>query len=296
MGATEPGADAPLLIVNADDYGLTDGVSRAIITGHRDGIVTSTSVLAVGPAIESTAPWLTEHPGLGLGAHLAVVGEDPPVLTAREVPTLVDRTGRFALSWKQFLPRCALRRVDPDDLRREFTAQLDRLDQLIGLDRFDHVDTHQNIHLWPMVRSVVLELGEARGITAVRITRSAERSPVGFTVQALGSRLDRQALRRGWRTPDATAGLDEAGSLTLPTLERAVDRLASAVRAGAARSAELATHPGERDDPDLVRYRWGYHWDEELEALTSSRARDAVRAGGFRLGRFADLDEIGAAA
>src|SRR4051812_5129885 len=85
------GPPARLLIVNADDYGLTPGVSRAIVDGHRDGIVTSTSVIALGPAFAATRPWLDEVPALGTGAHLAAVGEDPPLLSAREIPTLVDR-------------------------------------------------------------------------------------------------------------------------------------------------------------------------------------------------------------
>ena len=59
-----------------------------------------------------------------MGVHLAAVGEDPPLLSAREVPTLVDRRGRLARSWRAFLPRAAAGRVDPDDLRREFGAQI----------------------------------------------------------------------------------------------------------------------------------------------------------------------------
>jgi chitin disaccharide deacetylase len=96
-----------LLIVNADDYGLTEGVSTAILRAHRDGIVTSTSVLAIAPAFDRTSGWLAEAPTLGIGAHLALVGEDPPVLTAREIPTLVDGRGRLAMSWRTFLPKAA---------------------------------------------------------------------------------------------------------------------------------------------------------------------------------------------
>jgi len=54
-------------------------------------------------------------------------------------------------------------------------------------------------------------------------------------------------------------------------------------------TAELATHPGRPTDADRQRYRWGYRWDEELDALCSPRVRDAIDAAGFRLGTFADL-------
>lgn len=277
-------ADLPrLLIVNADDYGLTTGVSRAILRAHRDGIVTSTSALAVAPGFGSTAEWLRDTEGIGVGAHLAAVGEDPPLLSAREVPTLVDRHGRFPLSWRQFLPRMAARRVDPEDLRREFRAQLGLL-QDAGLP-LTHVDTHQHLHLWPAVAAVVLDLAVEAGIPAVRVTRSAAGSPVGRVVRRLSGRLERQAADRGLRFTAAATGLDEAGTLDGPRMLTALARLGGTP----ASSAELGTHPGEADDPDLARYRWGYRWPEELAALTSPEIRRAVERAGWRLGTYADL-------
>jgi predicted glycoside hydrolase/deacetylase ChbG (UPF0249 family) len=272
-----------LLIVNADDYGLTPGVSRAILRAHREGVVTSTSVLALAPGFEPSAPWLRDTEGIGVGAHLAAVGEDPPLLSAREVPTLVDRSGRLASSWRAFLPRMAAGRIDPADLRREFTAQVERI-RGAGLEPA-HVDTHQHLHLWPSVGEVVLDVAAAAGITAIRIIRSAERGPVGVTVRRLGRRLEHRAAARGVRFPATATGLDEAGTLDRVRLDRAIDRLA----AGAGASAELATHPGEPDDPDLRRYEWGYVWDRELAALTDPAVRRRIDAAGFRLGTYADL-------
>jgi predicted glycoside hydrolase/deacetylase ChbG (UPF0249 family) len=272
-----------LLIVNADDYGLTRGVSRAIIDAHTAGVVTSTSVIALGPAFDATRPWLDDAPGLGTGAHLAVVGEDPPLLSAREIPTLVDERGRLPLSWRQFLPRAAARRIDPEDLHREFGAQLQRLVDA-GLT-LDHLDTHQNVHLWPMVRRVVMELGALHGIGAVRITRSRDRTPVGSTVRTLARRLEQVCRHAGWAYPEASTGLDEAGHLDEPAMLQALFRLA----ATGAPTAELATHPGAADDPDRGRYEWGYQWPDELAALRSPAVRRAIDEQGFRLGSFADL-------
>lgn len=271
-----------LLIVNADDYGLTTGVSRGILQAHRDGIVTSTSVLTLAPAFAATARWLDDEPSLGVGVHLAAVGEDPPLLSAAEIPTLVDERGRLAPSWRQFLPRAALGRVDHDDLAREFGAQIDAVagaGLVIG-----HLDTHQHLHLWPLVRDVVLDLAERLGV-GVRVTRSASRSPIGSGVRLLARRLEVDARARGLRFPQAAAGLDEAGALDRTTLVRALTRLA----ATRAPSAEIGSHPGDGDDPDRHRYRWAYRWEEELAALTSPEARQAVEAGRFRLGTYADL-------
>lgn len=270
-----------LLIVNADDYGLTEGVSRAILDAHRDGVVTSTSVLTLAPGFARTARWLADAPSLGAGAHLAVVGEDPPLLTAAEIPSLVDRHGRLHLSWRTFLPACAAGRIDPDDLRREFDAQLGRIRD-VGVT-VDHLDTHQNVHLWPMVRDVVLDVGERAGVRVVRVMRSGARGVVGVTVRRLGRQLEQRLDAAGWRYAAASTGLDEAGTLDVPAMVAALARLAGAS------SAELATHPGEGDDPALVRYRWDYRWGEELAALRSPAVRAAVDAHGFRLGTFGDL-------
>ncbi|HEY3139505.1 MAG TPA: ChbG/HpnK family deacetylase [Acidimicrobiales bacterium] len=272
-----------LLIVNADDYGLTTGVSLAVLRAHRDGILTSTSVLAVAPAFEPTVGWLRDCEGIGVGAHLAAVGEDPPLLSAREIPTLVDKKGQLPMSWRQFLPRMAARRIDPEDLRREFTAQLDCL-QAAGLT-LTHVDTHQHLHLWPGVAAVVLDLAAQYDIGAMRLTRSAAGSPVGRVVRRLSNRLERQATTRGMRFTAVATGLDEAGTLDQVRMVAAVDRLAAT---GAA-TAELGTHPGEADDPERDRYRWGYLWPDELEALVAADVRSQVERQGFVLGTYADL-------
>jgi predicted glycoside hydrolase/deacetylase ChbG (UPF0249 family) len=274
-----------LLIVNADDYGLTPGVSRAILRAHRDGIVTSTSALVLAPGFAASAPALRDTPGIGVGAHLAAVGEDPPLLSAREVPTLVDGRGRLASSWRVFLPRMAAGRIDPEDVRREFTAQVDCL-QDAGLV-LDHVDTHQHVHLWPTVGAVVLDVADKAGIGAVRIIRSARWGPVGLTVRGLAVRLERRARARSLRFPADATGLDEAGTLERERLLAALGRLARS----RARSAELATHPGEAGDADLDRYRWGYVWDRELAALVDPAVRERVAEAGFRLGTYADLGE-----
>jgi predicted glycoside hydrolase/deacetylase ChbG (UPF0249 family) len=229
---------------------------------------------------------LADTPVNTLAQHLSSLGEDPPLLSAREVPTLVDKAGRLPSSWRVFLPRMAAGRIDPDDLRREFTAQVECI-RSTGLTPA-HVDTHQHLHLWPSVGAVVLDVAAAAGITAMRIIRSAERGPVGITVRRLGRRLEVDATARGVRFPATATGLDEAGTLDRPRLDRAIDRLASAPGA----SAELATHPGEADDPDLDRYAWGYVWDRELAALTDPEVRRKVQAAGFRLGTYADLGAV----
>jgi predicted glycoside hydrolase/deacetylase ChbG (UPF0249 family) len=274
-----------LLIVNADDFGLTDGVCRAIVKAHNEGIVTSTSALAVAPAFARRAAWLDDAPALGVGVHLAVVGEDPPLLSAREIPTLVDEHGHFMYSWRQFLPRMALGRVDIDDVEREFTAQGEAVRTAVGPNRVTHLDTHQHLHLWPRIAALVCGLAQRWDVAAVRITRSASRAPKGRVVNHLAARLDRRVRTAGLLAPEAFAGFDEAGGVGVSRLVGVIDQLgASGVRA-----AEIGIHPGEHGDADLGRYEWGYRWGDELDALVAPQARAAVDRSGFTLGSFAGL-------
>jgi hypothetical protein len=123
------------------------------------------------------------------------------------------------------------------------------------------------------------------GVPAVRITRSASSSPVGVTVRRLAQRLERDARADGLAFPGDAAGLDEAGRLDAATAVRALERLA----ASRAAAVELSGHPGAHDDPDRHRYRWGYRWGDELDALCSPQVRAAIDRLGFRLGTYRDL-------
>jgi len=271
-----------LLIVNADDYGLTEAVSRGILRAHRDGIVTSTSILALAPGFANSVKWLADEAHLGAGVHLALVGEDPPMLTAAEVPTLVDGRGRLATNWKAFLARAATGRIDPADVARECRAQLEAV-RCAGVE-VTHLDTHQHLHLWPMVRDVVLDLAATAGVNAIRVPRSTTAFP-GAGVNVLARALAKRAAARGLAFPAQAAGVDEAGAMDGPAIARALERLA----ASGASAVELSTHPGEAEDPDRHRYRWEYRWEAELAALVADETRDVVAGLGFVLGTYADL-------
>jgi predicted glycoside hydrolase/deacetylase ChbG (UPF0249 family) len=272
-----------LLVVNADDMGLTPGVCRAVRRAHDDGVVTSTSVLAVGTAFEQAAATVRDAGDLGLGAHLAIVGEDRPLLSAGEVPTLVDREGRFPLSYRTVVARGAAGRIDADDVAREFRAQLERV-RGIGVP-VTHLDTHQHTHLWPAVAAVVVDLAREAGIRCVRLPGSRRRGPLGAGVRLLAGRLRRRLDRHGLVTTDGYAGLDEAGHLDDARFAVALRQLTD----GSAATAEINAHPGEAGDADLARFDWDYRWSDELAMLTAPSTRALIERQGWRLGTFADV-------
>ena len=271
-----------LLIVNADDFGLTPGVCTGVLRAHEQGVVSSTSALVVGPAFAQFAPSLRDS-GIPAGGHLAVVGEDPPVLSRDEIPTLVDRRGRFPLRWQTFVRRAARGQVDIDDLRREFLAQVEVLEQY-GLHP-THLDSHQNLHLWPQVATALIELALDRQVPAIRLTRTARWTPVPLGVRALSMRLRGRASAAGLLFPEASSGLDQAGALNHGRFLAAIEQL----DASGCASAELVTHLACDPDPDRARYVTGYHWAEELAAACDPAIRAAIDRAGFTTGSYADL-------
>ncbi len=280
VACTTLGMRTPL-VITADDYGLTDATSRCIIEAHVSGVVTSTSVLAVVDGIDRRLGWLDDAPELAVGVHLAAVGEDPPLLAAAEIPTLVDRSGRFPASWRELLPRLALGRVDPDDLRREFQAQIDRVS---SGRRLTHLDAHQHLHLWPSVAGVVVDLADRHGIRTVRVPRPSHRGFRAGPLALLAARLDRRICAAGKSRTDRFRGVDEAGGWDLAALRRVLGELARSTG-----SVELNCHPGAPVDPDRDRYRWDYHWGDELGALLAPELRSDIDRLGFRLCRPDDL-------
>lgn len=272
------------LIVNADDYGLTLGVSAAIIDAHRRGVVTSTSVLTIAPAFRSTAPWLRSCTGLSTGLHLALVGEDPPTLSAREIPSLVSGKGNLHESWRTLVPRLAAGRVDPEDIRRELCAQHEAF-TAAGLT-VSHLDSHQHLHLWPSVASVVGDLAREWGVGAVRLPGARGRGPAALGVRGLARRLRRRLDGAGLAHADACLGLDESGHLDLPAWRRL---LAVLGELPAVSLIEVGCHPGAAEDPSRRRYRWGFSWSQEHRALTDPALREAITHAGFELVSYADL-------
>ena len=275
-----------LLIVNADDFGLTESVSRGILRAHTEGIVTSTSLLVVGAAFDRTAQWLESVPDLGLGVHLALVGGDRPVLSTREIPSLVDRTGRLWGSWRSFLSRALVGQIDPSDVRRELGVQIEKA-LARGLS-ITHLDSHQHLHLWPAVRDVVVDLARSHGIPGVRIPRASGKRLSGYGVRWLASSLERVVSAAGLCFTGGFHGFDEAGGLTEAVLDEVLGRIA----VDGASTVELCAHPGDRDEPGMKAHAWGYRWGDELAALTRPGLRARIEASGLTLGSYGTLGAL----
>ena len=249
---------ARTLIVNADDFGLTSGVSRGILEAHRAGIVTSTTVIVSRPIDSALIDELLAS-GLGVGLHLNLT-LGPPVSDPRRVPSLVSAGQTFVRD-----PREAASRANTDEARIELGNQIDVFRRLFG--RFPtHLDTHHHVGCHQPILDLVLDFAAA----------------IKVPVRSQNDLVRTAARRRKLRTPDHFVG--DAGAEPYWTAERALDQLAS-LPAGV---TEAMAHPGHYDE-DLAESRYGKQRDVELAGLTDPRVREMIQREGIRLAHFGNF-------
>ncbi len=282
------------LIINGDDFGRTPGVSRGILDAHRRGIVTSTTALMNMPAVEEALAWAGGCPDLGVGVHL-VFTSGRPLLPPEQVPTLVDREGRF------YDQRTALARadqVDPGQLRAEFAAQIERFIALTG-HLPDHLDCHHFTHLHPRYFAVYLAVAADYGLP-VRNPLPSDDDLAAFAArgilpgslsleaaQALVARDRELLVKSGVRHQDHFIGAffgDDALSV-----EFLVELLAGLPEG----TSELMTHPGYADDRLRAESGYADQRDREVAILTDPRVRRQIEALSICLITYGALDEVG---
>jgi predicted glycoside hydrolase/deacetylase ChbG (UPF0249 family) len=249
----------PRLIVNADDFGYTEGVNRAILELHRAGALSSATLMANGAALAGALAGLAAQaraPGaeLGIGCHVVLV-DGTPVSPPGELPTLAPLNGSFRPGLGGFVADLLRGRIREAEIEREAIAQI-RLLQAHGV-AVTHLDTHKHTHMFARVLRPVLRAAQACGIQAIRnpfepawsvratphgpLVRRAE---VGLLAQ-LRPAFTRMVEEAGLRTTDGAIGVLATGTLDHATLRILLE--AAARREGEGTTWELVCHPGYQD-------------------------------------------------
>ena len=276
------------LIVNADDLGLHPSLDAGILRAHREGIVTSATLLAMGPsAAEAVAR--AKAQGLAVGVHLALSTRLPCAAPAEAVRTVAP-DGRLRGNWAEFAKAWLTGRVRREELERELSAQVARARELGA--PVDHLDGHQHLHLLPGVRSVVEGIAAREGLPL----RWPDALPRPSWLRAPGPALKTTVLavlartapraRPGVRRVSA-GGVFEAGRLDEPALLAVLDALPAG-------DFELGCHPGEGAPHVPEDPAWTYGWGAELAALTSPRVKAKLAERGVSLTNYGELQRASA--
>ena len=258
------------LAVNADDFGFTPDVNEGIVEAHREGVLTSTTLMACGAAFEHAVKLARETPTLDIGCHLVLVGQPPFPATVAKLTQAV-----------------ALKRIR---IHEELSTQVSRIVDA-GLNP-THLDTHKHTHLLPPVLDAVARISEEFRIPWVRRPFDFPQQPgtavwktraVSRTFGVLRRRFERVLTRHGCRFTDHFAGFRFTGNYDARLL-------AELIRALPEGSTEFMCHPG-RLGPELraARTRLKESREEELRALTSAEVREAIRQAGVQLTPFSGL-------
>jgi predicted glycoside hydrolase/deacetylase ChbG (UPF0249 family) len=270
---------ATQLVINADDLGFSVGVTDGILRSHRDGILTSATLMATMPDRERAADLAGQLPSLGVGVHLCLT-QGTPLTKCSRLTGPDDQLVRSVprLFWKLKSQEAR------QQAEQEMIAQIEWTKSR-GV-KITHVDSHKHVTHWPPLHDPLINACRKTGVKWVRTAREV---PVaGAPNIALPHRALRMFARKlatrltaaGLKTNDWFYGLATTGSTTINIIEA----LAKQAPAGL---GELMVHPGYATDvagqTRLVKER-----ETEMEALCDPRARTAVQAAGIQLVRYGD--------
>jgi hopanoid biosynthesis associated protein HpnK len=274
------------LIVTADDFGAAPEVNDAVIAAHRDGILTSASLMVSAPAAADAAARAHLLPSLRVGLHLVLV-EGRPVLPASAVSELLGPDGRFRTDLPTLGAAIAFSARARRQLASEISAQFEAF-RATGL-ALDHCNAHQHFHLHPVVGALLLDIGRRFGLRAVRAPLEPARllrhiephtSPAAALLTApFALLLRRRSRAAGMLCPDHVFGLRWSGALHRDRLDGLLRGLPDGLN-------EIYLHPATGPYPDGAP---GYRYRDEFQALLDPGIVARCREPGMRLGGFGDF-------
>ena len=268
------------LIVNADDFGLSTSVNTAVIRAHRDGILTTASLMVNEPGLDEAVALAKQNPKLGVGLHLSLLC-GRAALSPEKIPGLVNARGEFSENPVATGFRYFFQRGLQQQLRAEIHAQFEKF-RATGLP-LDHVNGHLHLHLHPTVFRLLMEDAEKLGIRRLRLTRELfwmdaplasgrrlYRSTHAAIYFCLSGRAQSALRRKNIRHTQRIFGLLQNAHVN----EDYLLKLLSVLPPG---DSELYSHPS------LDEFK------HEFDALVSPRVKERVKKLGIELIRYQEL-------
>jgi len=272
--------DSRRLIVNADDFGLNTATNQAVICAHREGILTTASLMVNEPGFEEAVEMARQHPRLGVGLHLTLLcGRS--CLSPQQIPGLVNPAGEFlnnpALTGFRYISRSSLR----SQLRSEIHAQFKKF-HATGLP-LDHLNGHLHLHVHPTVFGILTGDAAALGIQRMRLPRDPFRLNLRVASGRLVYRVSHAVMfgllsrrarpvldRLGIRYTRQVFGLLQNALVDVPYVRSLLPSLPPG-------DSELYSHPSVDD------------FKNELDALINPHIRELINRLGIQLIRYQDL-------
>ena len=278
------------LIINADDFGLHPLINKGIIEGHRRGMITSTSLMPSAPAFEEAVQLAKETPLLGVGIHLTLVGGVKPVCRSG-INSLLNSEGVFAEDYTVFVKKWYTDSIKKAEVEKELRAQIEKV--LAAGIVPTHIDSHQHMHVLPGIAGLVIRLCGEYGFSKIRMPGEGMLWSGGFKA-GLGRKIGRDGLsfctmlakakakRAGLIYPQHFFGMLAGGNLNAALVANILQNLPDG-------TSEIMTHPGSNNILLAQKFKWGYHWHDELNAFLDAANKKTVQEHGIKLINFGGL-------
>lgn len=274
-----------ILIINADDFGLSEGINKGIIEAYKNGILTSTSICANGAAFDSAVRLAKEHPNLDIGIHLILVGEKP-LSEPNKVRSLIDDEGNFHQSAAEFTKRYYFGKINLDEVKAELSLQFSKIIES-GLE-LSHIDSHQHVHALSGIYSITKEFAENYNISFIRtpgekLTKYMLQSPKTFPrilQQYILKMISTFSTKNSkFNTVNNFAGFYFGGNLSKANFLKIISNLQSE------QITEIMCHPAYFYQNDNYKF-WNYNHEKELAALLDKEVLSEITAKKIRLTNF----------
>jgi predicted glycoside hydrolase/deacetylase ChbG (UPF0249 family) len=273
------------VIVNADDFGFCRSVNEGIVLAHREGILTSATLMANAPGFDQAVDLSRENPNLGIGVHLNIVRGRPLSDPAR-ISSAVAPDGRFWGSVYKIIRKHYARSIRLADVETEWRAQIEKA--LRAGIAVTHLDSEKHMHTFPPYFRIALKLAGDFNIRAVRfinercLSLSPAQSVKSFFIAACCRSMRKTIRNHGIMTVDRFYGVCHSGRMTAPRIRRILERAGEGC-------SEIMVHPGRLTE-ELVSLEkeFGSYYinnlrEVELEALLDGSLKRVVRERGVRL-------------
>jgi chitin disaccharide deacetylase len=275
------------LIINADDFGLTQGVTGGIIDAANKGVVTSTSVMINELVYEKFPFKKSDCARLGIGLHLNLT-QGRPILPAVDVTSLVAFDGFFMKPEKLFAHP---ERIHVAQVEKEWRAQIAAFKTVFGIP--DHLDSHHHVHLYPSLFNLFCQLALEMKLPVrfpVPIENLPESDFIPYSFSDGAELLESQWMEE--------RNLLEMVKLSYPdhfmdnffythnNEPEIIQKIIDSIPEG---TNEMMCHPGYIDDrlPRVSTYT--VRREDELSGLKSGYTRDLLKSSGIELIRFSDI-------
>ncbi len=310
------------LIINADDFGLTKSVSDAVLSAHREGALTSATLLAGAEYAGYAASLARGCPRLSVGIHFQLVAGRPVTRDLSRVRTLIDENGMFPRNFIDFFKKLHTGRINYAHIKTELINQVKKA-MALGV-KISHADSHQHLHMHPFVIGPVVEVMREAGIHKLRnpveVFNYSLHRPLKLSAGNIIKIIYMNPLYKKWFNgklsssnilfPDIFFGQFSSGAMTLDKFLKFLAHTRALIDAGCAHGertdtpfsgveaengpvCEIMTHPGGANEYDNIpecddEFK-KYLWREEYLALKSPELTAKINELGFVLTGFDSL-------